>query len=152
MTDRAESYRLLIADVYELAGASRAASGAVAAAHGQTVPRWHVLSVLSGGQRTVPDVARRLGLARQSVQRVADELTAADLVSAATNPAHARSPLLELTAQGRQVLNRLTSAGDADRARALRLAGVSAGELAEARKVLQALIRGLRAAGADDPL
>ena len=99
-----EQYRLLMADVYELAGLSRRTSEAIARELGQTVARWHVLSVLSAGPCTVPATARRLGLTRQGVQRVADDLLAARLLTASPNPDHARSPLLTLTNRGQLVL------------------------------------------------
>src|SRR3712207_3495790 len=72
-----DAYRLLIADVYELAGESRRTSEALAREVGQSAARWHVLSVVSDGPRTVGSASRRLGLARQSVQRVVDDLVAA---------------------------------------------------------------------------
>src|ERR1700757_2310208 len=57
--EASEQYRLLMADVYELAGLSRRTSEAIARELGQTVARWHVLSVLSAGPCTVPAAARR---------------------------------------------------------------------------------------------
>jgi len=86
--EASEQYRLLMADVYELAGLSRRTSEAIARELGQTVARWHVLSVLSAGPCTVPATARRLGLTRQGVQRVADDLLAARLLKASPNPDH----------------------------------------------------------------
>ncbi len=56
-----EVYRLLIADVYELAGQSRRTSESLARGLGQTAARWHVLSVLSDEPRSVATAARRLG-------------------------------------------------------------------------------------------
>src|ERR1700755_3083959 len=53
-----DQYRLLMADVYELAGLSRRTSEAIARDLGQTAARWHVLSVLSAGPCTVPAAAR----------------------------------------------------------------------------------------------
>ena len=85
------AYRRLIAQVYEVAGLSRRSSDRDAAAEHTTTAQWHVLSVLSGGPATVPQVARRLGQARQSVQRVADELVAHGDVRPVPNPDHARS-------------------------------------------------------------
>lgn len=64
---------------------------------GQTAARWHVLSVLSGGPRTVASTARRLGLVRQSVQRVVDDLTGAGQLEPRDNPDHVWAPLLVLT-------------------------------------------------------
>jgi DNA-binding MarR family transcriptional regulator len=139
----ARSYRLLIAEVYELAGRSRATSEGIARRHGQTTARWHVLSVLTDRPATVPGIARRLGLARQSVQRVAGDLIAAGWVQAVANPDHQRSPLLQLTARGRAQLQALTEDSAADRAARLAAAGLTAGQLDGARQVVRALIGAL---------
>jgi DNA-binding MarR family transcriptional regulator len=80
----------------------------IAAAHGQTPARWKVLGGVRDRPLTVSQVARRMGLTRQSVQRVADELIAAGLLRAEHNPDHARAPLLDLTPEGRAVLDRIT--------------------------------------------
>lgn len=137
---RAESYRLLIADVYELAATSRRTSERIAADHGQTVARWHVLSVLSGRPLTVSAAARRLGLARQSVQRVVDELVADGMLSRLDNPDHQRAPLHELTDPGRRGLAGIVAAADQDRAARLTRAGVTAADLDHAREVLRKLL------------
>ena len=138
-----EQYRLLMADVYELAGLSRRTSAAIAKEVGQTVARWHVLSVVSAGPCTVPAIARRLGLTRQGVKRVADDLLAARLLKAAPNPDHARSPLLTLTNRGQLVLEQLTLRSDAARGRLLHQAHITARDLAAARSTLRALLQSL---------
>ncbi len=135
-----EAYRLLIADVYELAGVSRRTSEELARAEGQTVARWHVLSVLSDGPRTVPSAARRLGLAPQSVQRVMTDLLGSGHVTAVDNPDHARSPLMELTSRGRETVARLFARSEADRATVVARAGVSVAELTAAREVVRRLV------------
>ena len=58
------------------------------------------------------EIARRvgLGLARQSVQRVADLLVDKGWASYRDNPAHRRAKLLEPTPEGRRAVNRLTAA------------------------------------------
>jgi DNA-binding MarR family transcriptional regulator len=144
VTDELDAYRLLIADVYELAGESRRSSEALARQVGQTTARWHVLSVVSDGPRTVASAARRLGLARQSVQRVVADLVAAGQLVLRDNPDHARAPLVALTDAGAGTLRRLVAGSDADRAGALRAAGVSAEEMAQARAVLGRLLTALR--------
>lgn len=146
----ARSYRLLIADVYELAGRSRATSEVIARRHGQTTARWHVLSVLTDRPATVPVIARRLGLTRQSVQRVAGDLISAGSLAAVPNPDHQRSPLLQLTAPGRAQLRALTGDSAADRAARLAAAGVTTGQLDGARQVVRALIGALNGGG-DQP-
>ncbi len=138
-----EAYRLLIADVYELAGASRRTSEELARADGQTVARWHVLSVLSDGPRTVPSAARRLGLAPQSVQRVVTDLLGSGHIVAIDNPDHARSPLMRLTPLGQKTATRLFARSEVDRTDVLARAGVSAEELTSARETVRKLIAAL---------
>jgi DNA-binding MarR family transcriptional regulator len=99
---------LLVADVYELAGLLRRSGEVAAAAEGQTQARWQLLSVISDEALTVPQAARRLGVTRQGVQRVANDLTAAGLAEFQSNPDHRTSPLLALTGEGRTVLAAIT--------------------------------------------
>lgn len=139
-----EAYRLLIADVYELAGLSRRTSEEMARSVGQTAARWHVLSVVSDGPRTVPAAARRLGLAPQSVQRVVGDLVDAGLLAAVDNPDHARSPLMRLTERGRAVVDELFARSQDDRADVVARAGVTADELLAAREVVRKLAGALR--------
>lgn len=139
MLSLVEEYRLLIADVYELAGQSRRTSEDMARAVGQTAARWHVLSVLSDAPRTVPSAARRLGLAPQSVQRVVSDLVASGHLEAVDNPDHARSPLMRLTSLGRDTLDELFTRSNDNRADVLARAGVTVGELKAARDVLRKL-------------
>jgi DNA-binding MarR family transcriptional regulator len=135
-----DAYRLLIADVYELAGASRRTSDELARASGQTTARWHVLSALSDGPRTVPSVARRLGLAPQSVQRVVDDLVRGGQLAPRPNPDHVRSPLFDLTPAGRSTLEELFARSDKERASMLRKSGLTALQLDQAREVIRALL------------
>ena len=60
--------------VIRLHGQLTAAGDALARPAGQSSARWQVLAGAEGGRSSVADVARLLGLARQSVQRVADLL------------------------------------------------------------------------------
>lgn len=147
--DAVDAYRLLIADVYELAGVSRDTSERLAAEVGQTAARWHVLSAASEAPQTVPAIARRLGLTRQSVQRVVHDLCDAGLVELRTNPAHARSPLVALTAAGTSTLAKLWAASERSRADLLQRAGVTAEQLIEARRTIRALLDAFAATGSD---
>ncbi|MGH7073908.1 MAG: MarR family winged helix-turn-helix transcriptional regulator [Stellaceae bacterium] len=98
----------IIADTYELAGAFRARGEAIAAAIGQSQARWQVLSAASGEPLTVPQIARRLGVTRQAVQRIADLLVADGLARYVANPDHKASLHLILTDAGEAVLATLT--------------------------------------------
>jgi DNA-binding MarR family transcriptional regulator len=107
--DAAVVMPLIIANIYELAGALRARGEAIAAGVGQTQARWQVLSAASGAEpMTVPRIARRLGLSRQAVQRVADLLVEDQVARFADNPDHQSSPHLILAEKGRDALSRLT--------------------------------------------
>ncbi|AFE13246.1 hypothetical protein MRGA423_12520 [Mycobacterium tuberculosis RGTB423] len=98
----------LVADVFELAGLLRRSGEVVAAREGHTQARWQLLSVVSDRALTVPQAARRLGVTRQGVQRVANDLVVCGLAELRHNPDHRTSPLLVLTENGRRVLQAIT--------------------------------------------
>ncbi|MET8752213.1 MarR family transcriptional regulator [Streptomyces sp. NPDC004667] len=108
---------LLVAEIYEAAGALRRSGEAIAAAEGQTQARWQVLSAVSEQPVSVPSAARRLGVARQNVQRIANELTKEGLAAFTANPDHRTSPLLTLTPEGRRVLQAITTRAHASHRR-----------------------------------
>ena len=138
------AYRLLVAQVYEVAGLSRRHSDRDAGAEGTTTAQWHVLSAVSDAPATVSQVARRLGLARQSVQRVADDLLARGDVRPVPNPDHVRSPLLEITGTGSALLDRLWERSRPTRVAMLAEAGISTADLDHAAATLAALAAALR--------
>ncbi|TXI54595.1 MarR family winged helix-turn-helix transcriptional regulator [Mycolicibacter arupensis] len=105
-----DAMALLVADLYQAAGLARRRGEQIAKSAGQTQARWQVLSVVSDGPRTVAQAARRLGTARQAVQRVANELAQQGLLRALDNPDHRTSPLFTLTDEGAQILQRMNSA------------------------------------------
>ena len=57
-------------------------------------------SLAEQGPQTVPALARARPVARQHIQRMANEMAAQGLVEFIANPAHKRSRLLSLTADG----------------------------------------------------
>src|SRR3972149_5510709 len=65
----------------------------------QSRARWEVLMAVGSG-RTVPQIARRMGMARQSVQRIADLLAEARPVRFEANSDHPRSPILRPPEEG----------------------------------------------------
>lgn len=93
-----------------LAGQLTAAGDALARPSGQSSARWQVLAGAEDGDLTVADIARALGLARQSVQRVADRLEAEGYVRYEDNPRHRRARLLGLTPAGRAALDAIQAA------------------------------------------
>jgi len=107
---REEALALLVADIYECAGALRRLGDQIAGTVNQSQARWQLLSVLSDGDWTASTAARRLGLSRQAIQRVADLLVAEHLVRSDDNPNDRRAPLLHLTSKGRTALRSITEA------------------------------------------
>lgn len=65
-----------------------------------TSARWQVLGTVLHEQYTVAAIAKSMGLARQSVQRIADILVADGLAEYLPNPAHKRAKLLSCTEKG----------------------------------------------------
>ncbi len=80
-----------------------AAGDLLAAEEGLTSARWQVLGALALSDRplTVPQIARRMGLTRQSVQASVNRLRGDALIETDENPDHRRSPLIRLTELGR---------------------------------------------------
>lgn len=96
--------------ILRLAGYLTTAGDELARPAGQTSARWQVLAAAENAPVTVADIARALGLARQSVQRVADLLAAEGLAGYQENPAHRRAKLLRLLPKGRAVLRAIQAA------------------------------------------
>jgi DNA-binding MarR family transcriptional regulator len=132
-----ETLPLLIADVFEAAGMFRRAGDALAGRVAQTQSRWQLLSVVSEGDWTVAAAARRLGITRQAVQKVANALAHDGLIAFETNPAHQRAPLLTLTPTGRHALATITASTQTWHTRMSH--GLSNEDLESARRLLRSL-------------
>ncbi|CAA9413315.1 MAG: Transcriptional regulator, MarR family [uncultured Rubrobacteraceae bacterium] len=104
-TAEGDAFGKIILEVFRLNGRLIDAGDGIAAPVGQTSARWQVLGVVSGGPASVAQVARAMGLARQSVQRTADLLAADGLVRYADNPHHRRAKLVMMTPKGQQTLD-----------------------------------------------
>lgn len=95
----------LLLEVFRLNGALIAAGNALCEGTGLTSSRWQVLGAIAAAERavTAAQIARQMGLTRQTVQRLVDELESAGLVTRAADPEHGRARLVEFTAAGRRV-------------------------------------------------
>lgn len=149
-TPAGDAVSVLAVRVLRLAGLLTATGDALARPAGQTSARWQVLAAAEHAPATVADVARALGLARQSVQRVADLLVGDGLAEYRENPAHRRAKRLALTPAGRRALAGIQAAqrGWAD-ALGARL---DAADLRRAAEVLGRVSEAVTAgAGLDEP-
>ena len=92
----------LMLETFRLNGALLEAGDQLVKDLGLTSARWQVLGaiMLEGSPQTVAQIARRMGLSRQAVQRVVHDLTAQGLVEPSGNPDHKRAPLITLTPEG----------------------------------------------------
>ena len=93
---------VLTLEIFRLNGALIALGDAVAAPVGLTSARWQVMGAIAEarGELPVSSLARNMGLVRQSVQRIVDELTTLGLLRLAPNPHHRRAKLVQLTDRG----------------------------------------------------
>jgi DNA-binding MarR family transcriptional regulator len=99
-----DAFTEFILEAATLGGIFTSAGERLAKLGDQTLARWVILDASEDKPSTVAEIARRRGIARQAVQRVADLLERDGLASYIVNPGHRRSRLLRPTARGREVL------------------------------------------------
>ena len=98
----ADILTLLILEVFRLNGALIASGDRLVADLGLTSARWQVIGAiaLSPVLEPVARLARSMGLHRQGVQRIVNELEAEGIVAFDDNPHHRRAKLVRLTKKG----------------------------------------------------
>lgn len=75
-----------------------------------TLPQYRLLVILSGhGATTLSGLADRLGVAPSTALRMVDRLVEAGFVARAANPADRREVVIDLTAPGTHLVQRVTS-------------------------------------------
>jgi DNA-binding MarR family transcriptional regulator len=129
----------LILETFRLNGALIAAGDRLVADIGLTSARWQVLGglALSPVPLPVAHVARNMGLSRQAVQRLVNEMEADGLVRFAPNPHHRRAQLVLITKRGEETYQAAT-----ERQRpwaALLAKGLSVRDLTQALAVLRTI-------------
>lgn len=93
---------------FRLNGQFLALAEHLAAPAGLTATRWQVLGAVVAEPLPVSQIARDMGITRQSVQRTADLLAHDGLVEYLPNPAHRRAKLVTPTADGRDAMARIS--------------------------------------------
>lgn len=106
-TAAGDAFSELVVRVFQLDGLLTAEGDALAKPAGQTSAKWRVLATVEDGPATVAQIARAWGLARQSVQRVADAVVQEGWAAYEENPGHRRAQLIRLTSRGRRALRRI---------------------------------------------
>lgn len=92
----------LILETFRLNGRLLAAGDALVADVGLTSARWQVLGAMALSPVPLPvaHIARNMGLTRQAVQRLVNEMERDGLVCFETNPHHQRAKLVRRTPRG----------------------------------------------------
>jgi DNA-binding MarR family transcriptional regulator len=135
--------------LFQLHGRVLEAANAMSGGLGLTGARWQVMKVAARQSLTVSQIARRLGLKRQSVQRTVDQLVARRLVELKPNVDHQRAGLVTLSDDGRRILAALESRQQAWLGRCLR--GLARTDLEHLTESLGALTARVEAATAREP-
>jgi DNA-binding MarR family transcriptional regulator len=108
-TPQGEALTDLILHTFRVNGDLISHGDRIASEFRQSSARWQVLGAIDADSGTVPDIARAMGLTRQSVQRTVDLLKADGLVEYLDNPAHRRSKLVVMTGKGRKTYEAISS-------------------------------------------
>jgi DNA-binding MarR family transcriptional regulator len=145
-----ESATQVILSVFRANGLLLAAGDLLGADDGLTSARWQVLGAIALADRplTVPQIARRMGLTRQSVHSTVGRLVSDGLLELSSNADHRRSRLVSLTERGRAKYSTV------DRRQAIwvnRLAGgIGRSDLQATGRVLDELCRRLESDGTEE--
>jgi DNA-binding MarR family transcriptional regulator len=101
-TPTGEAATELILSAFRANGLLLDAGDMLSADEGLTSARWQVLGAIALAERplTVPQIARRMGLTRQSVHATVNRLVRDGFLELGPNADHRRSPIVGLTKQG----------------------------------------------------
>lgn len=94
----------MIFEVFRLNGRLLAAADDLVSGLGLTSARWQILWAIdiASAPQPVAHLARSMGLNRQGVQRIVNELASEGLVAFSENPNHRRAKLVAMTEKGRK--------------------------------------------------
>jgi DNA-binding MarR family transcriptional regulator len=146
-TPTGEAATELILSAFRANGLLLDAGDQLSADQGLTSARWQVLGAIALAERplTVPQIARRMGLTRQSVHASVNRLVRDGFAELGRNADHRRSPLVSLTKQGSAKYEALDAKQGAWIDRLAR--GIARADIETSVRVLDELCRRLE----DDP-
>ena len=103
-TPAGEAATEVILSIFRANGLLLASGDVLSAGEGLTSARWQVMGAIDLADRplTVPQIARRMGITRQSVHATVNRLVTDGLVELAANADHRRSQLVRLTKLGQR--------------------------------------------------
>lgn len=100
MIDAQEKLSSMALTVFALNGLFLTVAEQLAAPAGLTATRWQVLGAVLKERLTQAEIARRMGITRQSVQRTANQLVEDGMLAMIPNPSHRKAMLLQPTEKG----------------------------------------------------
>jgi DNA-binding MarR family transcriptional regulator len=108
LNPRGQLFTDLLLEVFRLNGALLEAGDELTRPVGLTSARWQVLGVVEHGPVPVANVARIMGLSRQTVQQTANGLERDGFIEFVDNPHHRRAKLMRMTEKGKKALEYVT--------------------------------------------
>ncbi|RLK08393.1 MarR family winged helix-turn-helix transcriptional regulator [Ruegeria conchae] len=104
-TEEGEAVTALILDVFRLNGRLQLAGDRLVSELGLTSARWQILGAIAYSDRpeSVAWHARTMGVHRQGVQRIINELSKEGIVEFQSNPHHKRAHLVVMTPKGQEL-------------------------------------------------
>ncbi len=104
-TEAGEAVTALILDVFRLNGQLLVAGDRLVAELGLTSARWQILGAIAYAEKpeSVAWHARTMGVHRQGIQRIVNELKKEGIVEFQPNPHHKRAHLIVLTSNGEKL-------------------------------------------------
>ncbi|MDC0657727.1 MarR family transcriptional regulator [Leisingera sp. SS27] len=104
-SEAGEAVTELILDVFRLNGRLQIAGDRLVSGLGLTSARWQILGAIAYAEKaeTVAWHARNMGVHRQGIQRIVNELKREGIVEFQPNPHHKRAQLVVMTPKGRDL-------------------------------------------------
>ncbi len=104
-TEKGEELTSLILEVFRLNGALLMNGDRLVAELGLTSARWQVLGTIAYAIQPAPVAwhARKMGVSRQGVQRIINEMEEEGILEFQPNPHHKRAQLVVLTSKGNKL-------------------------------------------------
>lgn len=111
-TDAGAALTELVLETFRLNGALVDAGNELTRPLGLTGARWQVMGAIDLERRslTVSQIARKMGLTRQSVQRIVNELVKDSFLELIDNPRDRRAKLVGLTGKGEITMTEVDAA------------------------------------------
>ncbi len=102
----------IILEIFRLNGSLLEAGNKITKPLNLTSARWQVMGAIEIAKRplTVAQIARRMGLTRQGVQRIVKDLIKLEMVVSESNPDHKRSPLIYISDKGEKTMIEVNNA------------------------------------------